>query len=153
LPNQARHRSADAPDRAEGPGNIADRPVGSKITSIDQGSGQLCINHDQLGRWPSVPFFGDPATLVEGNQWVFMQKNGQWYGGAADSYQPGQACKAIDANSIGRDAFYGTNEEPLHSWVPQPGELYGLMSTTPARAWPNMETLDQRTNIVVQRWR
>jgi hypothetical protein len=137
----------------KGPGNIADWPVGSKITSIDQGNGQLCINHDQLGRWPSVPFFGDAATLVEGNQWVFMQKNGQWYGGAADWYRPGQACKAIDANSIGRDAFYGSNEEPLHSWVPQPGELYGVLSTTPARAWPDMKTLDQRTNIVLQRWR
>jgi hypothetical protein len=137
----------------KGPSGIASWPVGSDITSVDQGNGQLCINHTQLGRWPSVPFFGDAATLVEGNQWVFMQKNGQWYGGAADWYRPGQACKGIDANSIGRDAFYGANEEPLHSWVPQPGELYGLMSTTPARAWPDMKTLDQRTNIVTVRWR
>jgi hypothetical protein len=137
----------------KGPSGIAGWPVASKITSIEQGNGQLCINHEQLGRWPSVPFFGDPATLVEGNQWVFMQKNGQWYAGAADWYRPAQACKALDANSIGRDAFYGSDEEPLHSWVPQPGELYGLMSSTPARAWPDMKTLDQRTNIVVQRWR
>ena len=137
----------------KGPGNIAGWPVGSTITSVDQSGGQLCINHEQLGRWPSVPFFGDAATLVEGNQWVFMQKSGQWFGGAADWYRPGQACKAVDAQSIGRDAFYNSNEEPLHSWVPQPGELFGVMDTTPARAWPDMRTLDQRTNVVLLRWR
>jgi hypothetical protein len=27
-----------------------------------------------------------------------------------------------------------------------------LMSSTPARAWPNMRTLDQRTNVVLTRW-
>jgi hypothetical protein len=135
-----------------GPGNIAGWSVGSSITEATQGGGQLCIRHVQLGRWPSVPFFGDAGTLVEGNQWVFMQKNGQWYGGAADWYRPGQACKGVDANSIGRDAFYNPSQEPLHSWVPRPGELFGVMATTPARAYPDMRTLDQRTNVELLRW-
>jgi hypothetical protein len=135
-----------------GPGNFASWPVGSNITAVQQGNGQLCIYHEKLGRWPSVPFFGDPGTLVEGNQWVFANIGGRWYGGAADWYRPGQACKAVDANSVGRDAFYNPSQEPLHSWVPQPGELFGVAASTPARAWPNMATLDQRTNIVLLRW-
>jgi hypothetical protein len=27
-----------------------------------------------------------------------------------------------------------------------------VMSTTPARVWPDMRTLDVRTNIVLMRW-
>ena len=54
--------------------------------------------------------------------------------------------------TIGRDAFYNPSQEPLHSWVPAVGELYGIASSTPARAWPNMSTLDARTNTVTRRW-
>ena len=133
----------------KGPTDISSWPVDSKITNVQQGNGQLCIWHEKLGIWPSTIFFGDPGTLVEGNQWVFMQKNGQWYAGAGDWYRPGQACKGVDAASIGADAF---DREPLHSWVPQPGELFGVMSSTPARVWPDMKTLDVRTNIVLLRW-
>jgi len=136
----------------KGPGDFANWTVGSTITDVRQGNGQLCIYHTMLGQWPSVPFFGDPGTLVEGNQWVFAFINGRWYGGAADWYRPGQACKGVDAQSIGRDAFYNPSEEPLHSWVPQPGERVGYGSSTPARAWPDMRTLDHRTNIVIVPW-
>ena len=133
----------------KGAGSISSWPVGSRITRTSQGGGELCIWHEQLGKWPSVPFYGEVAVPVEGNQWVFANINGKWYGGAADWYRPGQACKGLDASSIGRDAF---DQEPLHSWVPRTGELFGVMSTTPARAWPNMRTLDQRTNVVMMRW-
>lgn len=137
----------------KGPAAISSWPVGSTITSVSQGNGQLCINHTELGIWPATNFIYDPvpgATLVEGNQWIFANIGGKWYGGAGDWYRPGQACKGVDAASIGRDSFFG--QEPLASWVPQPGELFGVMSTTPARVWPDMKTLDQRTNTVLLRW-
>ena len=133
----------------KGPSGIVNWSVASTITRTSQGNGELCIWHSQIGRWPSTIFFGDPGTLVEGNQWVFANIGGRWYAGAADWYRPGQACKAVDAQSIGRDAF---DQEPLHSWVPRPGEVFGVMSTTPARVWPDMRTLDVRTNIVLMRW-
>ena len=132
-----------------GPSDIANWRVTSAVTGVDQGGGSLCIYHEQLGRWPTVPFFGDPGTPVEGNQWVFALINGQWYGGAADWYRPGQACKGVDASSIGRDAFHS---DPMQSWVPRPGEVFGVMSSTPARAWPDMRTLDERTNVVLHTW-
>lgn len=133
----------------KGPAGVVNWSVGSRITRTSQGNGELCIWHDQLGRWPSGIFMGDPNTLVEGNQWVFANINGKWYGGAADWYRPGQACKEVTANSIGRDSF---DQEPLRSWVPRPGETFGVMSSTPARLWPDMRTLDVRTNIVLMRW-
>jgi hypothetical protein len=112
----------------------------------------MCIWHTKLGVWPSGIFFGDPNTLVEGNQWVLANINGRWYGGAAEWYRPGQACKDVTADNIARDAFYYDEQEPLRSWVPAVGEVFGLMSTTPARAWPHMRTLDERTNVVLVRW-
>jgi hypothetical protein len=135
-----------------GPANIGQWEETAQITNAFWADGQLCIYHTRLGIWPGVPFFGDAGTLVEGNQWVFAFINGQWYGGAADWYRPGQACKGVDANSIGRDAFYLPTQEPLHSWVPHSGEIFGVMSSTPARLWPDMRTYDERTNVQLIQW-
>ncbi len=129
---------------------IASWPVTSQITSTTQQDHNLCINHTMLGQWPSTAFFGDPSTQVEGNQWVFAFINGQWYGGASDWYRPGQACKDVTQANIGSDGFY--NWEPLKSWSPQNGETFGLMASTPARLWPSMSTVDQRSNVVLVKW-
>lgn len=137
----------------KGPTNFSGWSAASTVTDTRTWGGELCIWHTMLGRWPTAWFFGDSGTLLEGNQWVFAYIRGQWYGGAADWYRPGQACKGVTADSIGRDAFYDPSEEPLHSWVPRPGENIGLASSTPARAWPDMRTLDQRTNVVVVPWK
>ncbi len=132
-----------------GPANFATWAVGSAVTSLRQGNGELCVFHTSLGQWPNTQFFDDPNTRVEGNQWVFANIGGRWYGGAADWYRPGQACKGVDANSIAGDAF---SSEPMHSWVPRVGELFALGASTPARAWPAMATVDQRSNIKTIRW-
>ena len=34
----------------------------------------------------------------------------------------------------------------------RPGEVFGVMSSTPARFWPDMKTLDQRTDVVLIVW-
>ncbi|HEY7056529.1 MAG TPA: hypothetical protein VH458_08400, partial [Vicinamibacterales bacterium] len=94
------------------------------------------------------PFFDDPGPVLEGNQWVFANIGGTWYAGAADWYRPGQGCKGVN-NNIGVDSF---DREPLHSWHPQPGEVVGVMASTPARLWPAMRTVDERTNVVLIQW-
>jgi hypothetical protein len=109
---------------------------------------QLCIYHTRLGLWPGTGFFGDPNVLVEGNQWAFRLYNGVWYGGAAHWYRPAQACKAVNSTAW-KDLFYGGNEEPLHSWVTQPGEVFGVLASTPARQWPDMRTYDEMTNVAL----
>ena len=130
-----------------GAAGIADWPVTSTVTSTTTQDHSLCINHTMLGQWPTTPFFGDPSTPLEGNQWVFANIGGQWYGGAADWYRPGQACKDVTRSNIGSDSFY--NWEPLRSWSPSPGETFGVMASTPARLYPDMRTIDQRTNVVL----
>lgn len=132
--------------------NVANWKQTSTMTSVVQGEGWLCTYHTMLGQWPATQYFDTDAT-VEGNQWVIAYINGKWYAGAADWYRPGQACKAQDAGSIGGDNFYNANEEPLHSWVPRPGEGVGYMVTTPARMWPQMATRDERTQTVIEPWK
>ncbi len=133
-----------------GPSNFASWSAASTISSVSTSSSQVCIYHSMLGQWPTVAFFGDPSTLVEGNQWYFAYINGRWYGGAGEWLRPGQACKGFGG---GPNEFYDPSQEPLHSWIPQNGDQVGLADSTPARAWPNMSTLDQRTNIVVVSWK
>jgi hypothetical protein len=128
--------------------DVSNWPQTSTITNAYKSADQLCIFHTKLGVWPAGPFFDDPGPILEGNQWVLANINGQWYAGAADWYRPGQACKTVDSN-IGQDSF---EKEPLHSWHPRPGETIGVMSTTPARLWPDMRTVDERTNVVFIQW-
>jgi hypothetical protein len=130
--------------------NIASWAITSTVTGTKQIDHWLCVNHTKLGQWPTGPFFGDPNTLLEGNQWVVAKIHGQWMAGAADWYRPGQACKDVTQVGMGADSFY--NWEPLKSWVPQVGEEFGLFASTPARMWPIMRTLDERTNVVLVRW-
>jgi hypothetical protein len=134
-----------------GPSNVGSWPQTSTMTGTRAIPHELCTYHTKLGQWPSTLFF-DTDALVEGNQWVFANIGGRWYGGAGEWQRPGQACKDVTAESIGADAFYNPNMEPLRSWVPRPGEVFGLMVTTPARAWPDMRTLDERSNVVLVRW-
>lgn len=135
-----------------GPANVGAWAQTSTVTGTVAVEHDLCIYHTQLGRWPNTIFFDDPNTLVEGNQWIIANIGGRWYAGAADWYRPGQSCKDVTADTIGHDAFYNPAWEPLRSWVPRIGEAFGLFSTTPARMWPQMRTLDQRTNVVIAYW-
>ncbi|MEO8483937.1 MAG: hypothetical protein ABI634_17130 [Acidobacteriota bacterium] len=133
-----------------GPKNIGAWPQTSTMTGVTTTDG-LCTFHTKLGRWPTVEFF-DTGAPIEGNQWVFANINGRWYGGAGEWQRPGQACKAVTAEDVGSGTFYADNWEPLRSWVPRPGELFAMMVSTPARAWPSMRTVDERSNVVLARW-
>lgn len=135
-----------------GPANVGSWAQTSTVTGTVTVEHDLCIYHTKLGNWPNTIFFDDPYTLVEGNQWVVANIGGRWYAGAADWYRPGQACKDVTADTIGHDAFYNPAWEPLRSWVPRVGEAFGLFSTTPARMWPQMATLNERTNVVIAYW-
>jgi hypothetical protein len=127
-------------------------PATAVVTDTVAGPGALCIYHTKLGVWPRVTFFGDPGTLAEGNQWIFANIGGRWYGGAGHWYRPGQACKDVDANSVAGGTFYQDTSEPLRSWVPRFGETFAVMSATPARFYPDKRTVDERSNVVLERW-
>jgi hypothetical protein len=134
-----------------GPGDFGNWEETARITEAYYVPGSLCIFHTRLGIWPPTLFASD-GTTIEGNQWVFANIGDKWYGGAADWYRPGQACKGIDEFSIGRDAFYLKPQSPIYSWIPQSGETLAVASSTPARAWPTFRTYDERTNVELIIW-
>lgn len=112
--------------------------------------GPMCINHTKRGIWPTSDFFNDPEVQVESNQWYFAFIGGTWYGGSGENMRPNQICKQGQmSEAIGPDGTWGG---PMDTWAPRAGELVGYMMTTPARFWPAMRTLDERSNMIVQPW-
>lgn len=133
--------------------SIANWPITDTLIAVEQDGnepGPMCINHTKRGVWPTSDFFGDPGTQVESNQWYFAFIGGIWYGGSGENMRPGQICKQGQmSEAIGPDGTWGG---PMDTWRPRAGELVGFMMTTPARFWPAMKTLDERSNMVVQPW-
>lgn len=133
-----------------GPQNIGTWPATGTVTSTVAQPFQLCIDHDKLGSWPGAEFFEDPGTLTQGNQWMFAFIGGRWYGGAGRWSRVGQACKSTTgAADFFGGTFYMDAAEPLRSYVPRTGDVIGLMFSTPARFYPGMRTVDERTNVVL----
>ncbi len=135
--------------------NISNWPETKTITNVsfDKGSGTMCI--DAVGEdWPATPFiFNGPGedSVVEGNQWNFVQINGQWYGGANSWYRPGQNCKFEGSGEVYfSDGFAGI--DPLQSVHLNPGDVWAVMLSTPARAYPAGKSLDHRSNVVFIVW-
>ena len=87
---------------------------------------------------------------VQANQWYIANIGGIWYAGSGENMRPNQICKQGQmTEAIGPDGTWGG---PMDTWAPRPGELVGYMMTTPARFWPSMKTLDERSQIVIQPW-
>lgn len=109
----------------------------------------LCTEYDDPG-WPEALYFGGPST-VYANQWIFVNRNGTWYAGAAAWMRPWpQFCKKDYDQAFFMDSLGGVfpfNETVLHS-----GDIIGVMMNTPARAYPDMRTVDERSNIVLVAW-
>ncbi|HUL74651.1 MAG TPA: hypothetical protein VLT86_16190 [Vicinamibacterales bacterium] len=131
--------------------NIASWPETKTITNVtfDHDAGQLCISATGED-WPAVPFPFDESVTVEGNQWSFVQINGQWYGGANSWYRPGQECKTEGGADYFSDGFPGI--QPIGSVRLHPGDVWAVALSTPARAWPAGRSLDHRSNVVFIVW-
>jgi hypothetical protein len=129
-----------------------------KIIGVEQdgnaaAGGPMCIAFTDPG-WPDVkwPYGGpDPNFGVFANQWYFAKIGGTWYAGPGEwIYRGAAVCKAGQGTrTIGPDSGFG---EPFNSWVPKPGELVGNAISASARAYPNMFSVAERTNVVVQPW-
>jgi len=144
---------------AFGPPSIKTWPVTAKLTDVYFVPGEddvLCTVYDQPG-WPETAFTLAPPeekAVVAANQWVFVNIGGTWYGGvSAWMRSTSQFCKKdYDQNffidSLGHSYPFG----PAYNTVLHGGDVIGVMMSTPARAWPEMSTRDERSNIVLVAW-
>jgi hypothetical protein len=132
-----------------GPAAYVNWPVTNTVTEAYHENNTLCMDSDGEN-WPSTDFFGDPGVQVVGNQWNFIQVNGTWYGGAGHWYRPNQTCKGEMDEVYFIEGFQG--QQPFASFRPFHGMVWAVGLSTPARAWPQMKTLDHRSNIVMITW-
>lgn len=133
--------------------NVSGWPITDTVRAVEQDGndpGPMCIDHTKRGIWPTTDFFDDPETQVESNQWYIANIGGIWYAGSGENMRPNQICKqGQTTEAIGPDGTWGG---PMDTWVPRAGELVGFMVTTPARWYPAMQTVNERSNVVVQPW-
>ena len=132
-----------------------------RILSVEQDGnastgGLMCISFTDPN-WPGAKWIyggpgDDPNFEIYGNQWYFANITGTWYGGPGEGLYRGAAvCKAGQGtNTIGPDSGFGN---PFASWRPKPGELVGYAISASARALPQMATVQERTDVVLQPWK
>ncbi|HEY8550046.1 MAG TPA: hypothetical protein VIL35_08845 [Vicinamibacterales bacterium] len=117
----------------------------STLTNVSVSDGRIELDHTRAGRWPVLRGSNGSAD-VEGNAWIFVQRNGRWYGATWEWLRPGQTTKRISGDELGAHI----KREPLKSWQPQPGEQVGFMVSAPAR--DGRRTTYERSNIVMTTW-
>ena len=120
--------------------DVSGWPVTSTITGVDVGQSSVTIEHTKAGQWPVYDLQG---AAVEGNPWIFVNRDGQWLASTYDWLRPGQTEKSVSASDIAENA----RDERLE---PRPGELVGFMVSTIARNGDR--TSNERSNIVLTTW-
>ena len=103
----------------------------SQITSVEiqDSSGEICINHSKLGKWPSRRFGAD--ITLDGNAYVIVKKNGRYYAAAYEWLTPRQQC-TLNTGSIS-NTYHDLGTEKIrrpplnHAWTPQGGDIIGFM--------------------------
>ncbi len=131
----------------QGP-DISDWPQTAHITAAYKVGDVVCSEFEG-GNWPNAPFLGDPSVAVIGNQWIFANVGGIWYGGAGHWLRPGQFCKSEYDDAFFVDAFHNP---PFSSLVLHSGDVFGIAVSTPARFYPADKTVDERTDVAMVVW-
>jgi len=130
--------------------NVTDWPVTTNL-SVNLQGGTICFNYDKQNSWPGVPIehnSGNYMIDVVANPWVFVQHEGQWYGGTWEWFVAGSACK--NKTSVAADHI---KQPPLSTinWTPTSGETLYFMVSGLAR-FSNIKNVSERSNIVEIIW-
>jgi hypothetical protein len=128
--------------------NVSSWPVTHNLT-VDIGSGVICMNFGGTTAWPSAQIdhtSGAYKINVNANPWVFVFKNGQWYGGTWEWMTPNGNCKPMA--SVAGDHI---KQPPLADWSPRSGETLYFMVSSIARG-ANLNNYQARTDAVKVIW-
>ena len=128
--------------------NVSSWPETHKLT-VDLGGGVICMNFGGTTAWPSAEIDHTSGTHkidVNANPWVFVFKNGQWYGGTWEWMTPSGNCKPM--TSVAGDHI---KLPPLADWRPTSGETLYFMASSIARG-ANLNNYQARTDAVKVIW-
>jgi hypothetical protein len=107
------------------------------------------MNFGGTTAWPSAQIdhtSGSYKINVNANPWVFVFKNGQWYGGTWEWMTPNGNCKPM--TSVAGDHI---KQPPLADWSPTSGETLYFMVSSIARG-ANLNNYQARTDAVKVIW-
>ena len=128
--------------------NVSNWPVTHNLT-VNIGAGTICMEWGGTSTWPTATIRHTAGThniKVNANPWVFVWRNGRWYGGTWEWMAPNGNCKPM------RVVEGGHIKQPgLIDWDPVSGETYYFMVSSIARG-ANLNNYQARTNVVSVVW-
>ena len=128
--------------------NVSNWPVTHNLT-VNIGGGLICMEFGGSSTWPSAEIphrSGAYMIKVNANPWVFVYRNGRWYGGTWEWMVPNGTCKNLSSVEGGH-----IKQPGLVDWDPVSGETYYFMVSSIARG-ANLNNYQARTNIVPVVW-
>ena len=128
--------------------NVSNWPVTHNL-KVNIGAGLICMEFGGTKTWPSAEIdhrSGAYKIKVNANPWVFVWRNGRWYGGTWEWMVPNGTCKNL------RSVEGGHIKQPgLVDWDPVPGETHYFMVAAIARG-ANLNNYQARTDVVSVVW-
>ena len=119
--------------------NVSGWAQTAKLSYVKVQGNKIYIPYNKANVWKAN------KDGVNGNPWIFVYKNGVWYGATWEWLRKGQTAKAkraVQGDHIKKD--------PLRNFVPKSGEIYGFMISGLART--SERNVKERSNIVLYRW-
>jgi hypothetical protein len=136
---------------AGSPGDIADWPVTTLITTLDlRGDGAYVdfSKKDGPGRWPDVMPPGWDGSL-QYTLWMVENINGQWYTSGGVEYWYGLSRQGGPPSQYGRNWYYSPAVwGPLANRQPAIGEQVGFFVTAGDARAKNVYAVRERSNVV-----
>ena len=128
--------------------NVSNWPVTHNLT-VNLGAGTICMEWGGTSTWPTATIRHTAGThniKVNANPWVFVWRNGRWYGGTWEWMAPNGNCKPMRVVEGGH-----IKRPPLTNWTPASGETLYFMVSSIARG-ANLNNYQARTNVVSVVW-
>jgi len=110
--------------------DVSGWPEVAALDSVTFRSGQICLDYNRADVWPIRTISG--GVDVVANPWVFIWRDGRWYGATWEWLRPGQRCKA--QTSVAGDHIKRSPFDAASGWRPTSGEVLYFMVSGLARS-------------------
>lgn len=103
---------------------------------------KIYLDYDKAKVWKGT----DEAKSINGNPWVIVKYNGQWYAATWEWLGFGQTMKDMSGKTFGSHI----KKAPLSDWEPKSGETVGFMVSGLAR--DTRRNSKERSQVVWVKW-